>query len=378
MTNLGGTDKAAAQLKGLAAVFDVYAKVFQAAEKQVTAYGLGLQFDKQDVLRVVSRTSLVPGGAWARFLALVPPAKENLLAGLPAGPFVVAGGGVLSDAMLEAMTRWSIDLMKSMRGLYGLSESQIEKMKTLRRQAMKQCRVLSMILGVGAGHEPIFAGGLGVMRVDRAKAFMADYEEDFKQNAAFFKSVNSPMLPRPDVEKSEVAGLPALKITTTIPSFPQGQQPPQVAKMREAYIGPGEKMLAWMAPADEHQVLLGYVSKEPLQRAVEAIQKGEPGLAHDAAVAKTAALLPAGASTVAFLSPAGAIDFIQRIVPELMPPQAKIDWKLPAFGATPPIGFAATAAPEELRTCLVVPAEVLQAISQYVRKVRAMRSTSVK
>jgi hypothetical protein len=376
MTNLGGTDKAAAQLKGLAAVFDVYAKILRTAGTQVAAYGLGLQFDKQDVLRVVSRTSLVPGEAWARFLTLVPPAKENLLAGLPAGPFVAAGGGALSEAMTEAMTRWSMDLMKSMRGLYGLSDSQIEKMMTLRRQAMKQCRAFSITLAVGQGHEPIFAGALGALGVDRAKAFMADYEEDFKHNGAFFKSVNSPMLPRLEVAKSEVAGLPALKITTTIPSFPQGPQPPQVARMREAYMGPGDKMLAWLAPADEHQVLFGYVNKEPLQRAIEAIKRGVPGLAHDATVAKTAALLPAGASAVAFLSPAGAIDFVQRIVPELMPPQAKIQWKLPAFGATPPIGFAAVAAPAELRTCLAVPAEVLQAIGQYVRNVRAQGNNS--
>ena len=85
-----------------AAVFDMYAKMLQTAEKEVSACGFGLLLDKQNVLHVTSRTSLVPDGKWARFVAQVRPAKENLLAGLPAGPFAAAGGGAISDALLDA------------------------------------------------------------------------------------------------------------------------------------------------------------------------------------------------------------------------------------------------------------------------------------
>ena len=117
---------------------------------------------------------------------------------------------------------------------------------------------------------------------------------------------------------------------------------------------------------------MGFGSKESTERVIAAIKKARTGLDGDAGVAKTAALLPSGASVVAFLSPAGMIDFIQRIVPAIMPSQAKIDLKLPEFPKTSPIGFAVTAGKEELRTYLVVPGEVLRAIGQYVGKVRAM------
>ena len=43
---------------------------------------------------------------------------------------------------------------------------------------------------------------------------------------------------------------------------------------------------------------------------IEAIKQGKPGLAGDAGVAKTAALLPSGAKAVIYLSPAGAIEFL--------------------------------------------------------------------
>ena len=51
------------QAKAAAAVFDVYAKIIQATEKEVSACGFGLQLDKQNTLRVTSRTSLVPEGS---------------------------------------------------------------------------------------------------------------------------------------------------------------------------------------------------------------------------------------------------------------------------------------------------------------------------
>jgi hypothetical protein len=89
-------------------------------------------------------------------------------------------------------------------------------------------------------------------------------------------------------------------------------------------------------------------------------------------------LLPSGASAIALLSPEGAIDFVQRILPAFMPPQAKLELKLPAFGKTVPVGFAVMAGKDELRTCTVVPGEVMQAVGQYVGKLRAAHGGAAK
>ena len=60
-----------------------------------------------------------------------------------------------------------------------------------------------------------------------------------------------------------------------------------------------------------------------------------------------------------------------------------MELKIPDFPKTPPIGLAVTAVgpgdvrtASELHTCLVVPAEVLQAIGQYLGQIQAMRNAA--
>ena len=53
--------KAGPEAQPAAAVFDMYAKLFQAAEKEVAVFGLGLQLSEQQVLRV---TTVHGNGIW--------------------------------------------------------------------------------------------------------------------------------------------------------------------------------------------------------------------------------------------------------------------------------------------------------------------------
>ena len=54
--------QAGEQGKSVAAMFDVYADLLQAVEKEVTTVGIALELDKQSVLRLTKRLLLVPGG----------------------------------------------------------------------------------------------------------------------------------------------------------------------------------------------------------------------------------------------------------------------------------------------------------------------------
>ena len=364
------------QAKAAAGVFDLYAKMFQAAEREVLAWGFGLQLDRQNVLRITTRTRLISSG----LLGQDRPSQQNLLAGLPAGPFVMAGGGAVSASTWKAMLKWSFDIMKSAAKLYGINEEQTKKLSALSMPSMERARGFSMMLGADEPGGSIFSSAIGVMRVDHSPAFMAAYEEDIRKYAELFKGLHSPLLGPMEVKKCEVGGTAALQFTAQAPKPPAGQPTPQQAqameRMMELYFGPGGKVVAWVVPADEQHVVLGYVSKKPLQRAMEAIRQGKPGLAGDAGVAKTAALLPSGARAVVYISPAETIKFIQRMAPAIAPPGAKWNLKLPEFPKTPPLGFAVTTAANEVQTCLVVPAEVLQAIGPYTGQIQAMRMSA--
>jgi hypothetical protein len=363
--------QAGEQAKQAAAAFDIYAKLFQAAEKEVSAAGLGVRLDKQGVLHVTKRARLVPDGSWARLAAIVKPANENLLTGLPAGPFVAAGGGALPEEIWEPLMQISLDMMKSMPNVYGLSAEQVDQMPKTAITSMKKVRGLSMVMGLGPKGTSLYSKMVVVMRVEKSDTFMADYDDAIKQYAEFLKKVDSPVLQPIDVEKTEIDGVRALQMTMKAPKQPAGLQTPQYAEMMEAMFGPGGKITVWAVPADEHTVVIGYVSKEPLQQAIRAIKQGAAGLAGDADVSKTAALLPANAPWIGLLSPRGTIEFAKQMIPAFAPPGAKAEIKIPEFAKTPPIGFAVTTAPGEIQGHMVVPAEVLKEIGQYAANVKS-------
>jgi len=365
------------QGKQAVAVFEMYEKILQAAQTEVSALGIGLEIDKQNTLRVTSRTELIPAGNWARYLAKAHAAKEKLLHGLPDDPFVAAGGSVLSDDMMAGMMKLSFGFMKSMPEIYGLSDEQIGKMVDLTSARFKGVHSMSMVMGAGTGDEPLYANLLGVLRVENAPSFMAGYDEFIKQYNEIIKGAKSPVIQRMEAEKCDIAGMAGYQITMAIPKPPAGPMPPQYDKMMEAMFGPGEKVVFWIAPADEHTIVMGYVNKAPMERAIAALKQNKPGLAADAAVSKTVALLPPDAPMVAYLSPQGTIGFVKRMMSVVLPPGMEERVTIPDFPPTQPLGFAVTTAPNELETTLVLPSDVLTAIAKYVQHIRGMARDDV-
>ncbi len=366
------------QAKVAAAGFDIYATIFQAAEKEVSACGFGLQLDKQDTLRITSRTALVSGGQWARIITQKSPAGENLLKGLPDEPFVAAGGGVVSEAMFDELMKFSFSIMKSMPDLYGLSEEQVNKMSEMSSQFFKGIRGASFMLGVGQSSEPLYSKFIGLMRVEDTQTFMANYEKYIQQYGELIKDAHSPILQPMTVEKTDIGGVAGLQITMNVPQTFGAAQAPQQERIMETFFGPGGKITTWLAPVDEHNIVMGYVSKKHLQQAMAAIKQGKPGLGSDAGVSKTAALLPPDALLIGYLSPQGTMDFIKRMASVIFPPEMKMEEKISEFPKTPPLGFAVTTAHDEVQTCLIIPAEVLLAVPKYIEKTHSQQATQAK
>ncbi len=112
------------QEKAASAVFDVYGKMLDTVEKEVTACGFGLHIDKAGVVRITSRVTLLPGGKCAQLVAQAQPPKEDLLKGLPAGPFVLAAGTTSSQAMWDSLLEFSTEMTRLLPRTAGLSEEQ--------------------------------------------------------------------------------------------------------------------------------------------------------------------------------------------------------------------------------------------------------------
>jgi hypothetical protein len=205
---------------------------------------------------------------------------------------------------------------------------------------------------------------LGIMRVKNSETFLADYEKFIARYNGIAGKIESPMFHPAQVEKTEMDGTAALKVTMRMPQMPN--MPPESVKMMERMYGPGGRITAWLVPCGEHAVVFSYMDREPLRKAIAAIKQGKPDLAADADVAKVAALLPKGATWSMYFSPKGFFEFLNRTLAAAPPPANAV--KLPAFGPTPPVAMAMTSGPDEVEAHLVVPAEVVQEIGQLVGK----------
>jgi hypothetical protein len=206
------------------------------------------------------------------------------------------------------------------------------------------------------------------MSVDDAQAYFKDYEKQMQTMDELMKGAEGPMAWDIQSEKVKIGGLPVLKVQMTF-GLPAAKNIPDFAQMMEKMFGPGGKMTFFLAAADEKTVVAAYTNEKSFLRGLQAARQPAKSLSADQSIAKTAALLPPQAPFVGYWSPAGTVEFVNRLV-SLFAPGEQAGHRLPKFPATQPVGCALTTAPNEVRTHTVVPADVLQAIGRYVIQVR--------
>jgi len=351
------------------AVFDLYGKIFKALGKEVDLVAIGVEIDETGNLHLTKRARLVPGGRMAAWTKEAQPLEGDGLAGVPAGPFVAAFAMTIPQNMYREMMKISIDLIKAMPDLYGLSEDEAEKLSELSTESMKGLRGISMAMGVGKPGEPIYSNMVGVMQVGNAQAFMKAYEQYIHAMAKLSSGEQESILSSTRIKQIQIDGKPALELSMKMPQHPATKEIPGYSEMMEKIFGPGGKMTAYMAIADEHTVVWAYTTQDSLLRSLSVVRQSEAGLAGDKDVAKTAAMLPSGVQAAGYWSPAGTIAFVNRGVTAFAP---QVGFKLPQFPKTPPVGFAAKVSEAEVQTYLIVPAPVLEGIGGYVGKLRGM------
>lgn len=367
LANQGEQGKAA--LAGLG----MYDGMVAAMDKEVSHCAVGLRMADDGGIHVVSRTLPVEGGTLAKILSQAKPAKVSPLAGLPQSPYFIAGGGVFTAASMKSWMDVSVGMMRSYPGGEKLTDEQIKKLSEVSLKSMRGMRSMSLLMDVGEEDEPLYSRTLLVMKTKDAKAYLDNYGAAMAEMAKIFKEADSPLFSF-ESQRMEIDGLPVLKLTMNMEPFLLGQgQGPEAKKMMELMFGSGGKMDIYFAAADQETVVGAYVSQKQLIPAVKAIQEGKPQFSDEAGVAKTAAMLPQGAQWLGFLSPRGGAAFVARMVKAMVPPGAQAVPEIPEFPETPPIGFGVQLSPSGLDTDLAIPAAVLEAVSQTVRKAMAER-----
>jgi hypothetical protein len=346
---------------------NMYLQLFTAAETEVDQFGVALRIDSSRTVDLVKRIQFTPDGAWAKWAADVKPAAENLLAGLPAGPFVMAMGGVVPPGMMEHLMKFSVKMMQN-QPMYKLTPEQAETYAGLSLQAMSGVRSMQMLVGVAEPGAGIYSNTTVVMSVDDPQSYLAGYEKTLSAMREYAEEVKSPLIPVATVERVKLGATDALEVEMDMSHLNQLTPPggPDPQKMMQAMLGTHGKMTIYIAPADEHAVVMSYTSLERLKSAIDFYKSKQPGLSGDAGVAKIAAALPPGSQAVAFVQLDGVANVIQQFIAMIPGARAAV----PDFTKSPPIGWAAKVSPLGAEGHLVVTAETLRAIGETVAKVR--------
>jgi len=340
------------------------------AEEEVTGVALGVRIGEGGLVRINERVRFRPDGALSH-VGWPESAAEGLLAGLPRGPFVVAFGGVLPEGASDALMQFSVDMMKAMPNLYGLTDEQADQIMEISQDSMKGLRGMSFMMGVSEPDAPMYGNMVFAMQLDDAHAYLDAYRKLIEAMNEIVQDAESSILSEMKVTEIDLKGTPGLKVEMDFPALPGMDGDPNAPKLMEGLFGPGGKIRVFMAAADEHTVVAAYTKRAALRRCLRAAKRPQAALAADEGVAATAALLPPGAPVVGYWSPQGTVAFLNRAI-SLFGPGEQPGITLPDFPETPPIGMAATFSADEVQTRVVIPGEVLKAIGAYVVEFQRM------
>ncbi len=167
-----------------------------------------------------------------------------------------------------------------------------------------------------------------------------------------------------DVKVGDVEALEVVTDLSSMIDLQAGAAPagaPQMQDLFGSMFGREGKIHMFVAKANGKTVVSAY-SREQLVRGVEHVRSGDKGLAGDADLAKTSAMLLPGSQWVLYVSPQGLMQMIGSFMKAITGGEAQ----LPVFPDTEPIGLCARASETALDAEIVLPDNVVAGIGQFV------------
>ncbi len=353
---------------------NLFGKVPEVVSKEIALAVAGIRCDKQGSIRVIARARLIGGGMVSTTLAGIPPVTENLLAGVPGGPFVFAVGGVGIPKLADGYMNLATIFMKSMKSVYGMSDEDLDRMTKESLEVFRRLSAMSFVMKTGKRGDPIYSDIFATMQVDNAQRFLDLQEKSAENMNKLMQNAKQGFLKSMTVKRLEIGGKPALQQELNFDV--SGMEGPVGSRaILDQLLGIGGKMLLYYAAADEHTVLVGIgVSQERMAAALDVLKQPRKSLAEDADVSVTAAMLPLHPQWVAYISPHGYMQLTQRLMTAAFQgnPGAMMGFTLPQFPKCPPIGFAVKAEPAELHAEIAIPSSLVQAVGEYVKEMQKM------
>ncbi len=365
---------AAKQVKAVKQIQQSFKELLAAADPELTQLGVGIRIDETVALHVSARVLFTPDGNLSKWAQTVKPPKAGLLAGLPAGKFVIAYGAVteqLHSAFAAIVGRFADTALDQ----FGLSAEMQKKyadvMARSRANGLRTCGIMGQI----RPGDSIAATSAAVEHVKDAKLYMALTREMLDILKTSIDKSDSANKPAYTVNDIMVGDLKAIEVITDMSAMigAAGEADGPINQQMQGFFsklfGNEGQLRVYFTIADDHTIVSAY-SKELLERGVAHVRAGTAGLEADAQIAKTDALLPKGSQWAAYVNPQGLLQWVDTLMRQLLP--AEMNIRIPPFPPSDPIGLAARVAPDGLDAELVLPDSVVAGIGQYVGLIQQM------
>ena len=212
----GPAANAAAMADGL----NVYLDLLTAAGPEVEQFGLGLRIDSSQTVDLVKRVQFTPDGAWAQWATNFKASSEDLLAGLPAGPFVAAMGGVVPPGAMEHLMKFSVQMMQN-QPQFKLTPEQAQKYIELIQGMMNGVHSMRIVLGVPEAGAGLYGKTLAVMTVDDSQRYMEGYEKSLAAIREFVEETKNSAIPVATTKRTKLGETEVLEVSTDLSEHEQ-------------------------------------------------------------------------------------------------------------------------------------------------------------
>lgn len=349
----------------------VYEELFKWVSQEVQEVDLVLQFADDGSIhlkkRVQFQNPIELAGEDAAGIA------DRGLASLPAWPYAVAVAGTFGDSqMMEKWMRLSMQMMRAMAGDQEITDEQVERLVEVSRKSMQGLHGMSFVFGVPTEGGSIYSRMGLVMEVDDAEAYLDRYVQAMQQMQEILADVQGLPYRILSAERCQVAGMQGLKLEMQIMTQELVPGAEQFEGMFDKLYGEDGKIVVYAAPINAKQVALAYVSEENLREMIQMAKSTGKGLAADSGIQVTSQLLSKDAKVAGFISPEGSLQFVRRMMEMVIPAEQKEQIpSIPAFPASPPLGFTMAFGGDAFEGALVLPVQTQNAFGEYIQMIRS-------
>ncbi len=370
--------RAAAAMSGqspeaTASMFEMIDEALDACQKEVSHFALGIHIDDDGNMDIGTWSIFVPAGDFTKAAKDAVAPDADLIEGLPADPFYLAGGGVLPQSWAELLAKMSVRMMKLNPVMMQMSDEQTQKLTEINEQLQKGMHSIAALMGAPEKGQTHYDNMLTVARVDDAAKYVADFKKSFElvaeSNDGAGKSIYA-------IKDTKIGDLSAVEITVDMLEMFKDQPNADASiEMTKKMFGPSGKMILYVAAINPKTIAQVYMKPENITRLAKSVKAssgkaGSSGLAGDPQVKIATDLLPTGGQWTGYLSVDGLVRYVRSMLETALPPGApKI--KVPDFPESPPIGATAKMLPFGMETHIVVPAPLVTAIGKYIPQVQA-------